>query len=35
VLEHYNLVVDRAVTNAIDDMAALKRRARPDAGQMV
>jgi molybdate transport system regulatory protein len=32
LLERYNRIVDRAVTNAIDDMAALKRRARPDAG---
>jgi hypothetical protein len=32
VLERYTRIVDRAVTNMIDDLAALARRARPDAG---
>jgi molybdate transport system regulatory protein len=35
VLERYNRIVDRAVTNAIDDLAALARRARADAGPKV
>lgn len=31
VLKRYNRVVDRAATQALDDLAALARRARPDA----
>ena len=35
VLERYNRIVDHAATNAVDDLAALARRARPDAGPKV
>ena len=35
VLERYNRILDRAATNAVDDLAALARRARPDAGPKV
>jgi molybdate transport system regulatory protein len=35
LLERYNRIVDRAVTNAIDDLAALAPRARSDAGPKV
>src|ERR1700731_2455075 len=35
VLERYNRILDRAVKNAVDDLAALARRARPDAGPKV
>ena len=35
VLERYNRIVDRAVTTAIDDLAALAPHARPDAGPKV
>ena len=35
VLERYNRIFDRAAANAIDDLAALARRARPDAGPKV
>jgi molybdate transport repressor ModE-like protein len=35
VLERYNRFVDCAVTNAIGDLAALARRARPDAGPKI
>jgi molybdate transport system regulatory protein len=35
VLERYNRIHDRAAANATDDMAALKRRARPEAGPKV
>lgn len=35
VLERYNRIRDRAATNADDDLAALARRARPDAGPKV
>jgi molybdate transport system regulatory protein len=35
VLERYNRIADRAVTNAIDDLAALAPRARPEAGPKV
>jgi hypothetical protein len=32
LLERYNRILDRAATNAVDDLAALARRAHPDAG---
>jgi molybdate transport system regulatory protein len=35
LLERYNRIFDRAVTNAIDDLAALAARVRPDAGPKV
>jgi molybdate transport system regulatory protein len=35
VLERYNRILDRAVKNAVDDLAALDARARPDAGPKV
>ena len=35
VLERYNRILDRAATNAVDDLTALGRRARPDAGPKV
>ena len=35
VLERYNRIVDRAARKAIDDLAALATRARPDAGPKV
>src|ERR1700731_3246066 len=35
VLERYNRILDRAATNAVDDLAALSRRARPEAGPKV
>ena len=35
VLERYNRILDRAATNAVDDLAALARGARPDAGPKV
>ena len=35
VLERYNRIRDRAATDAVDDLAALARRARPDAGPKV
>jgi molybdate transport system regulatory protein len=35
VLERYNRIADRAVTKALDDLAALALRARPDAGPKV
>jgi molybdate transport system regulatory protein len=35
VLERYNRILDRAATNGVDDLAALARRARPDAGPKV
>jgi molybdate transport system regulatory protein len=35
LLERYNRILDRAATNAVDDLAALARRARPDAGPKV
>jgi molybdate transport system regulatory protein len=35
VLERYNRILDRAATNAVDDLAALARRAHPDAGSKV
>ena len=35
VLERYNRIFDRAATKAVDDLAALARRARPDAGPKV
>jgi molybdate transport system regulatory protein len=35
VLERYNRILDHAATNAVDDLAALARRARPDAGPKV
>ena len=35
VLERYNRILDRAATNAVDDLAALARRARPEAGPKV
>jgi hypothetical protein len=35
VLERYNRILDRAATNAVDDLAALARRARRDAGPKV
>ena len=35
VLERYNRILDRAATDAVDDLAAFARRARPDAGPKV
>jgi molybdate transport system regulatory protein len=35
VLERYNRILDRAAANAVDDLAALARRARPEAGPKV
>jgi molybdate transport system regulatory protein len=35
VLERYNRILDRAAANGGDDLAALARRARPDAGPKV
>ena len=35
VLERYNRILDRAAANAVDDLAALARRAIPDAGPKV
>jgi molybdate transport system regulatory protein len=35
VLERYNRILDGAATSAVDDLAALARRARPDAGPKV
>lgn len=35
LLERYNRIVERAVANATDDLPALARRARPDAGPKV
>jgi molybdate transport system regulatory protein len=35
VLERYNRILDRAATNAVKDLAALARRARPDAGPKI
>ena len=35
VLERYNRILDCAATNAVDDLAALSRRARPEAGPKV
>jgi molybdate transport system regulatory protein len=35
VLERYNRILDRTATIAVDDLAALARRARPDAGSKV
>jgi molybdate transport system regulatory protein len=35
VLERYNRILDRAATNAVDDLAALARRASSDAGPKV
>ena len=35
LLERYNRIVDRAVTKATDDLAALALRARSDAGPKV
>jgi molybdate transport system regulatory protein len=35
VLERYNRILDRAATNAADDLAALARRARPNAGPKI
>src|SRR6202521_1865564 len=35
VLERYRRILDQAATIAIDDLAALKHRARPDAGPKV
>ena len=35
VLERYNRILDRASTNAVDDLAGLARRPRPDAGLKV
>jgi molybdate transport system regulatory protein len=35
VLERYRHVHDRAAAMAVDDMAALARRARPDAGSKI
>jgi molybdate transport system regulatory protein len=35
VLERYNRILDRAATNAADDLVALARRARPEAGPKV
>jgi molybdate transport system regulatory protein len=35
VLERYNRIHARATADAADDMAALKRRARPEAGPKV
>ena len=32
VLERYNRILDRAAADAVGDLAALARRARPDAG---
>src|SRR5437016_5892065 len=35
VLERYRRIYDRAAANAVDDMAALGRRARPEAGPKI
>ena len=35
VLERYRRILDRAVTNAVDDLAALARKARLEAGPKV
>lgn len=35
VLERYNRILDRAAINAVDDLSALARLARPDAGPKV
>jgi molybdate transport system regulatory protein len=35
VLQRYNRILDRAANNAVDDLAALARRARADAGPKV
>ena len=35
LLERYHRILDRAATNAVDDLAALARRACPDAGPKV
>ena len=35
VLERYNRILDRAATHAVDDLAALARRARPEGGPKV
>lgn len=35
VLERYNRILDRAAANAVDDLTALARRARSDAGPKV
>ena len=35
VLERYNRILDRAAINAVDELAALSRRARPEAGPKV
>jgi molybdate transport system regulatory protein len=35
LLERYNRILDRAATNAVDELTALARRARPDAGPKV
>lgn len=35
VLERYNRILDRAAANAVDDLAALARRARPEVGPKV
>jgi molybdate transport system regulatory protein len=35
VLERYRRILDRAVTNAVDGLAALARKARPEAGPKV
>lgn len=35
VLERYNRILDRAATNAVDDLAALAQRARPEAGPKI
>jgi hypothetical protein len=35
LLERYNRILNRAATNAVDDLAALARRASPDAGPKV
>jgi molybdate transport system regulatory protein len=35
VLERYNRILDHAVTTAADDLTALARRARPEAGPKV
>ena len=35
VLERYNRILDRAATNAVDDLAALALSARLDAGPKV
>jgi molybdate transport system regulatory protein len=35
VLERYNRILDRAATHALDDLAALARRARPDTAPKI